>query len=142
MHGGQLHLMDNAFSFAKTNSICTKESYPYTATDGTCNLSGCQVGIPQGGVVDYTDVSHDSEQAMMSAVTQQPVSIDIETDQYSVQLYFSEMFIASCGSHLDHGVSALVTNVRLAQTTERWRIRGEVRRVSCGTGGGRRTELR
>ena len=59
--------MDNAFSFAKTNSICTKGSYPYTATDGTCNLSGCQVGIPQGGVVGYTDVSTDSEQAMMSA---------------------------------------------------------------------------
>ena len=38
--------MDNAFSFAKTNSIYTEGSYPYTATDGTCNLSGCQVGIP------------------------------------------------------------------------------------------------
>ena len=67
--------MDNAFSFAKTNSICTEGSYPYTATDGTCNLSGCQVGIPQGGVVDYTDVSTDSEQAMMSGVAQQLVSI-------------------------------------------------------------------
>ena len=59
------------------NTMCTEASYPYTATDGTCNLSGCQVGIPQGGVVDYTDVSTDSEQAMMSAVAQQPVSIAI-----------------------------------------------------------------
>ena len=33
--------MDNAFLFAKTNSIYTEGSYPYTATDGTCNLSGC-----------------------------------------------------------------------------------------------------
>ena len=57
--------------------MCTEASYPYTATDGTCNLSGCQVSIPQGGVVDYTDVSTDSEQAMMSAVAQQPVSIAI-----------------------------------------------------------------
>ena len=73
----------------KTNSICTEGSYPYTATDGTCNLSGCQVGIPEGGVVDYTDVSTDSEEATMSAVTQQPVSIDIEIDQYSFQLYSS-----------------------------------------------------
>ena len=24
--------------------------------DSTGNLSGCQLGIPQGGVVDYTDV--------------------------------------------------------------------------------------
>ena len=78
-----------------------------SATDGTCNLSGCHVGIPQGGVVGYTDVSTDSEQAMMSAVTQQPVSIAIETDQYSFQLYSSGVFIASCGTHLDHGVSAV-----------------------------------
>ena len=57
------------------NTMCTEASYPFTATDGTCNLSGCQVSIPQGGVVDYTDVSTDSEQAMMSAVAQQHVSI-------------------------------------------------------------------
>ena len=81
--------MDNVFSFTKASSICTEESYPYAATEGTCNLSGCQVGIPQGGVVDYTDVSTDNEQAMMSAVTQQPVSIDIEIDQYSFQGYSS-----------------------------------------------------
>ena len=84
--------MDDAFSFAKTNSICTEGSYYYTATDGTCNLSGCQVDIPQGGVVDYTDVSTDSEQATMSAVAQQPVSIAIEANQYSFQSYSSGVF--------------------------------------------------
>ena len=96
--------MDNAFSFAKTNSIYTEGSYPYTATDGTCILSGCQVGILQGGVVGYTDVSTDSEHAMMSAVAQQPVSIAIEADQYSFQLYSSGVFIASRDMRLDHGV--------------------------------------
>ena len=94
--------MDNAFSFAKTNSIHTEGSYPYTSTDGTCNLSGCQVGIPQGGVVGYTDVSTDSEQAMMSAVAQQPVSIAI-----LVSVVFSGVFIASCDTRLDHGVLAV-----------------------------------
>ena len=59
--------------------MCTEASYPYTATVGTCNLSGCQVSILQGGVVDYTDVSTDSEQTMMSTVAQQPVSIAIVT---------------------------------------------------------------
>ena len=121
VHGGQLQLMVNAFSFAKTNSICTKESYPYTATDGTCNLLGCQVGIPQGGVVDFTDVSTDSEQAMMSAVTQQPVSIVIEIDQYLFQLYSSGMFIASCGSHLDHGVSAVGYGCEAG--TDYWKVK-------------------
>ena len=86
--------------------VCKDKFYLYrdTATDGTCNLSGCQVGIPQGGVVDYTDVSTDSEQATMSAVAQQPVSIAIEVNQYSFQLYSSGVFTASCGTRLDHGV--------------------------------------
>ena len=35
----------------------------------------CTVRIPQGGLVGQTDVSKDNEQAMMSAVMQQPVSV-------------------------------------------------------------------
>ena len=93
-----------------TACFCQEEkeaSYPYTATDGTCNLSGCQVGSPRGGVAGHTDASTDSEQAMMSAVAQQLVSIAIETDQYSFQLYFSGVFTTSCGTRLDHGVLAV-----------------------------------
>ena len=113
--------MDNAFSFAMTNSICTEGSYPYTATDGTCNLSGCQVGIPQGGVVDYTDVSTDSEQATMSAVAQQPVSIATEANQYSFQLYSSGVFTASCGTRLDHGV--LAVGYGSEASTDYWKVK-------------------
>ena len=39
---------------------------------------------PQGKVVVYADVPKDNEQAMMSAVAQQSVSIAIETDQSSI----------------------------------------------------------
>ena len=88
--------MVNAFLSAKTNSICTEGSYPYITTG--------QAGIPQGGVVDYTDVYTDSE---MSAVAQQLVPIATETDQYSSQLYSSGVSIASCGTDFDHGVSAV-----------------------------------
>ena len=61
----------------EVNTMCTEASYPFSATDGTRNLSGCQESIPQDGVVDYTDASTDNEQARMSAVAQQPVSIAI-----------------------------------------------------------------
>ena len=113
--------VDNGFAFGEENGLCTEASYSYTATEGTCNLSGCQVGIPLGGVVDYTDVSTDSEQAMMSAVTQQPVSIVIEIDQCSFQLYSSGVFIASCGSHLDHGVSAVGYGCETG--TDYWKVK-------------------
>jgi len=43
----------------------------------------------------------------MSAVAQQPVSIAIEADQASFQLYSSGVLTASCGTRLDHGVLAV-----------------------------------
>ena len=54
-----------------------------------------------------SSASTDSEQAMMSVVAQQLVSIAIETDQYSFQLYSSGVFIASCDTRLDLGVLAV-----------------------------------
>ena len=64
-------LMDYASVFAEKNADCTEGSYFYTAQDGTCNLSGCRVGIPHGGVVGFTDVSTDSNSALKSALVQQ-----------------------------------------------------------------------
>ena len=86
-----------------------------------CAKSTISTSIPLGGVVDHTDVSTDSERAMMSAVTQQSGSIDIEIDQYSVQLYSSGRFIASCGSHLDHGVSTV--GYRCEAGTDCWKVK-------------------
>merc|ERR1712187_196323 len=98
-------LMDNGFRFFESNSACTEQSYPYKASDGTCKQSGCTVGIPQGGVTGYRDVS--GETALASAVEQQPVSVAIEADQASFQLYSSGVMTSSCGTQLDHGVLAV-----------------------------------
>ena len=89
-----------------------------SATTGTCNLSGYQASIPQDGVVDYTDVSTNNEQTLMSTVARQPMSTAIEADQYSFQLYSSGVFTAPCDTRLDHGVWPSVTEVKRAQTTE------------------------
>ena len=87
--------------------LSAEGSYLYTATDSTCSLSGCQVDILHGGVVEYTDVSIDSKHAVTSAVTQQPVSIAIEANQSLFQSYSSGMLNASCGTKLDHSVLAV-----------------------------------
>lgn len=103
-------LMDNAFDWAtKNGGVCEESAYPYTSGDtrkaGTCNDSGCKVAdvAPKS----HTDVQTNSDDAMMSALAQQPVSIAIEADQKDFQLYKSGVFTAECGTKLDHGVLAV-----------------------------------
>jgi len=100
-------LMDNAFTFAESNPVCTEASYPYTATDGTCTESTtCVAGIPKGGVSGYKDVAQ-TDNALMSAIAQQPVSVAIEADQLAFQFYSSGVLTGTCGTNLDHGVLAV-----------------------------------
>ena len=77
--------------------LTVEGSYLYTATDSTRSLSGCQVDIFHGGVVEYTDVSIDGKL----------VSIAIEANQSLFQSYSSGMLNASCGTKFDHSVRAV-----------------------------------
>jgi len=100
-------LMDNAFSWIEKNGgLCTEEDYAYTSgttkTAGTCDTS-CTV-VTGSEIISYTDVKANSDNDMMSALAQQPVSIAIQADQKDFQLYKSGVFTGSCGTKLDHGV--------------------------------------
>jgi len=108
-HGCNGGLMDNAFSWAtKNGGICTETAYPYTSgttkTEGTCHDSCKNSAFAP---VSYTDVTPNSDSAMMSALAQQTVAIAIEADQSSFQLYKSGVFTGTCGTNLDHGVLAV-----------------------------------
>lgn len=103
-------LMDNAFTWIQKNGgLCTEEEYPYvsgnTRTAGTCQTS-CSV-VQGSKIVSFYDVPPSSDQDMMLAISKQPVSIAIEADQQSFQLYKSGVFTGSCGTKLDHGVLAV-----------------------------------
>merc|ERR1712110_477339 len=98
-------LMDYAFAFYEKTSIASESSYPYTARDGTCK-SSYTTAIPKGGVTGYKDIS--SESKLLDAVTNTgPVSVAIEADQFSFQMYSSGVLTGSCGTRLDHGVLAV-----------------------------------
>ena len=103
-------LMDNAFSWTKTNGgLCTESGYPYTSgttgQKGTCT-STCTKNT---GVTpkSFTDVAKNSDSALMTALVSQPVSIAIQADQPAFQLYKSGVLTGTCGSNLDHGVLAV-----------------------------------
>ena len=100
---------------------CTEDNYSYTSSEGTCKASSCDVELAPGSDMRYRNVSTDNEQILMLTVAQEPVSIAIEADQYLFQLCSSEVFTASCGTHLCRVLTMvvwpLVTEVKLAQTT-------------------------
>jgi C1A family cysteine protease len=103
-------LMDKAFSWIQSNGgLCTEAAYPYvsgtTLKNGACQTTCSNVAGSK--VTKYTDVTTNSDAAMMSALAQQPVSVAIEADQSTFQLYSSGVLTAACGTSLDHGVLAV-----------------------------------
>jgi C1A family cysteine protease len=107
-HGCNGGLMDNAFSWiSKNGGLCTENDYPYVSGDGkttTCQKT-CSL-VSKSKIASFVDV-HTTDDALMAAIAQQPVSVSIEADQRDFQLYKSGVFTGSCGTNLDHGVLAV-----------------------------------
>merc|ERR1712100_831270 len=57
--------------------------------------------IPQGGITGYKSVGQSTD-SLKSALQTGPVSVAIEADQMSFQMYSG-----GCGTNLDHGVLAV-----------------------------------
>ena len=109
-HGCNGGLMDNAFAWIEHNKgLCSESDYPYvsgtTKQAGICE-STCSV-IENSEIQSFVDVDPNSDNAFKSALMLQPVSIAIEADQQSFQLYKSGVFTDNCGTNLDHGVLAV-----------------------------------
>jgi len=103
-------LMDNAFTWiGKNGGLCTESEYPYVSgisqTGGTCQKT-CKI-VSGSKIVKYVDIEPSNDNLMMTALSQQPVSIAIEADQREFQLYKSGVFTGKCGTKLDHGVLAV-----------------------------------
>jgi len=113
-------LMDYAFEFVKNNGgLCTEAAYPYTATDGPrCKDSSCTKNDP---ITGYQDVTAKSTSAMESAICDGPVSIAIEADQSSFQLYDGGVLTSRCGKDLDYGV--LLVGMGVDGANKYWKVK-------------------
>jgi len=116
-HGCSGGLMDGAFEYAIANGMCTEESYAYTATGGTCEACDPVVSISS-----CVDVTPNNEQNLKEAVALGPVSVAIEADTKTFQLYTGGVITSSdCGTNLDHGV--LVAGYGTLDGTPFWLVK-------------------
>ncbi len=101
-HGCNGGAMDLAFQFIMNNGLCTNLSYPYEAERGLCQKSNCESVIQ---IRNYSDVTQNNETALAQAVSKQPVSVAIQANKRSFQMYQSGIYNdPECGTQLDHGV--------------------------------------
>jgi len=118
-------LMDNAFKYVEAEKgLCSEEEYPYTSgttgkTGRICEKAKCSQRYDP--ISTYADVRADSEESLMRAVANGPVSIAIEADQRSFQSYKSGVLTAECGAKLDHGV--LVVGYGEEDGTKFWKVK-------------------
>ena len=97
-------LMDNAFKWVQKNGgIDSEFQYPYAAEKLSCNKFKLQLHVAT--IDGFEDVPPGDEKELEKAVSQQPVSIAIEADTKSFQLYDGGVYDSKeCGSQVDHGV--------------------------------------
>lgn len=99
-------LMDYAFEFIIDNGgIDTEEDYPYKGVDGRCDPYRENAKVVT--IDDYESVPANDEKALQKAVANQPVSVAMEGGGRAFQLYESGIFTGSCGTSLDHAVTAV-----------------------------------
>tara|TARA_Y100001970_G_C14185871_1_gene832564 strand:+ start:945 stop:1940 length:996 start_codon:yes stop_codon:yes gene_type:complete len=101
-HGCNGGLMDGAFHYVMDNGLCEESAYPYNAKGGECAADECKSVVSLSSCVDVTP---NNQIHLREAVSYGPVSIAIEADTKTFQLYKSGVITSdACGTKLDHGV--------------------------------------
>ena len=94
--------MDNAFKYIIQNGLCSNGSYPYNGVGDQCKNQTCTKMVH---IDKYYDVPPNNEKQLEKAVAKQPVSVAIQANQQSFQLYKKGIYSdPDCGDQLDHGV--------------------------------------
>ena len=99
--------MDNAFKFdEKSGGLCSEADYPYMAKQGKTCMTNC-TDVPGTIVKTFIDVPPGKTDALVAAVTLQPISVAIQANQFVFQFYKSGVITDDkCGARgdIDHGV--------------------------------------
>ena len=118
-NGGNI---DMAFEWVKNNGgLCSEEDYKYTSSTGNNDkcINSCNL-INNTNIKSYQDVEI-GVKYLKTAVSKQPVSIAIEADETSFQLYSEGILNSKCGIKLDHAV--LLVGYGEENGIEYWKVK-------------------
>jgi len=95
-----------AFNYYEKHAAMSEASYAYTAADGSCSASDSNnTGVKSTG---FTSVTPDSPDSMKAALNTTIMSVAIQANQLSFQLYNSGVFTnTNCGTQLDHATNVV-----------------------------------
>lgn len=83
--------------------ISSEKDYPYTGEQSRCKTSA----VSAVKISEYVYVETNNELELKKAVAQQPVSVNVESDEAVWQFYSSGIVTKGCHDNLDHSVLAV-----------------------------------
>ena len=107
-HGCRGGWMTNAFSYIiKNQGITTERNYPYQERDGrACPINGQNArAYSSARIVGFQRVPSNNEEALLKAVSSQPVSAAIDGSGWNFRMYKSGVFSGDCSTAVTHAVT-------------------------------------
>jgi len=96
--------MNLSFFYVKDNGITLESKYPYKGIGGSCHYNTSDKAWT---ISDCVEVTEDKELSLKASIVLNPVSVAIQANHLSFQLYKSGVYTGNCGTKLDHGVLAV-----------------------------------
>ncbi|CAN8320414.1 unnamed protein product [Cochlearia groenlandica] len=99
-------IMSKAFEYIiKNQGITTEDNYPYQESQQTCHSTTQSMAFPAATISGYETLPMNNGEALLKAVSQQPVSVGIEGTDDSFRHYSGGVFDGECGTDLHHAVT-------------------------------------
>ncbi|KAJ4897505.1 Cysteine proteinases superfamily protein [Raphanus sativus] len=96
-------IMSKAFEYIINNQgITTEDNYPYQGAQQTC---GSNTQSSAATISGYETVPSNDEEALLKAVSQQPVSTVIDGSGAAFKYYSGGVFEGECGTEMSHAVA-------------------------------------
>ncbi|XP_020239699.1 macrodontain-1 [Cajanus cajan] len=95
--------VETAYEYIERYGLANEAEYPYKGKEGTCAMLKPEIQ----NIIGYQRVPKESEEELLKAVANQPVSVLLDGSGQAFQFYSEGVFHGECGTILNHAVTAI-----------------------------------